>query len=151
MTWTQPAYAWTWASNVTVYNGQGLCVQGTAGIDHRIPGNFSGNLAYANTYARSGGCGTGLTKPDGSARVRLEVLKWNGSTWNVCRSTAWKYGPTGISGGDVGGPYGPSQVFDYGGSSSCGPGFYGTRAYAQVHDGSAWRGGSVWSGHERLP
>lgn len=149
LTLNQPAYAWTWANGVTVYNGSTMCVKGNAGIDHVRPGAFSGNLAYADTYALRAGCGTGLTVS--RAAVRLDVFKWNGSSWFVCRSTDWKYGPTGISGGDTGGPYGPSQVFDYGGSAACGAGFYGTRAYAYVLDGTVWRGGAVWSGAENVP
>ncbi|WP_159001448.1 hypothetical protein [Streptomyces sp. SBT349] len=149
--WAQPAHAWTWANGVTVYNGAGLCVRGNAGIDHFIPGSFSGNLAYADTFALSAGCGAGLTLPDGWAAVRLEVQKWNGSAWTVCRSTDWEYGPTGVSGGEFGGPWGPSQILDYGGSSSCGAGWYGTMAYAYAHDGTAWRGGGVWSGQEHVP
>ncbi|SDH57612.1 hypothetical protein SAMN05421505_11869 [Sinosporangium album] len=145
--WSHPAHAWTWARGVTVYSGAGLCVRGDAGVDHFRPGSFSGNLAYANAYALSGGCGGGVTKPDGSAAVRLEVYRWNGSAWAVCRSTGWTYGPTGVSGGE---PYGPSQVFDYGGAA-CGAGFYGTMAYPYVWDGSAWRGGGVWSGYEYVP
>ncbi|WP_328913263.1 MULTISPECIES: hypothetical protein [unclassified Streptomyces] len=148
LTMNQSAYAWTWGSNVTVYSVSGLCVQGSAGIDHAQPNVFSGNLAYANTYALGTGCVGGLTKSGNAAAVRLDVERWNGSAWVVCRSTDWLYGPTGVSGGDTGGPYGPSQVYNYGGAASCGAGYYGTLAYAYVTDGTAWRGGSVWSGYE---
>ncbi len=159
LVWAPPAGAWTWAKNVTVYHGANLCVRGDAGIDHRRPGVFSGNLAYGNVYALDGSCGRGLTKPDGWAGVRLEVLKWNGSSWTRCRQTDWKYGPTGVSGGDLGGPYGPALVFDYGGASSCGAGVYGTRAYVRVKERvhypghwnrprTVWREGQVWSGSE---
>lgn len=146
-----PAHAWTWARNVTVYNGAGLCVQGSAGIDHRRPGTLSGNLAYADAYALTQGCGTGLAKEARYAAVRLDVHKWNGSAWTVCRRTEWKYGATGQRGGEFPGPFGPSQVFDYGGSASCGAGYYGTMAYPYIWDGSAWRGRGVWSGHEHVP
>lgn len=145
------ALAWTWNRGATVYNGPGLCVRGDAGIDHFQPTGFSGNLAYDTTYALTQGCGTGLTLPDGWAAARLDVWKWNGSEWAVCNGTNWQFGPTGISGGDTGGPFGPSQIFPYGGSSSCGSGWYGTLASAFVWDGSAWRGNSVWSGAEFVP
>ena len=146
-----PAFAWTWVYKVTVYNGPGLCVQGDLGIDHRVPNAFSGNLAYDGTYARGQGCsGAGLTLPAGFAAARLDVFKWTGSTWAFCRGTNWQYGATG---NDQWGPTGPGQVFDYGGSPSCGPGYYGTLAYAYVWDSaaSAWRGGGVWSGYELVP
>jgi hypothetical protein len=148
-----PVSAWTWSNKTTVYSAPLLCIQGQAGIDHYQPGLFSGNLAYANTYALagyavSGGCSKGLDKPNGSAAVRLDVYKWTGSTWVVCRGTNWKYGATGTN---QWGPWGPSEVFDYGGSSACGAGYYGTMAYSYVWDGSAWRGGSVWSGYEYVP
>jgi hypothetical protein len=141
----QSASAWTWSPFVTVYNGPGLCVQSQAGIDHSISGLFSGNLAYAYTHALSEGCGVGLNKPDGFAAVRLDVYKWTGSSWTICRGTDWRYSATGT--GSFG-PWGPGEVFDYGGASSCGPGYYGTLAYSYVWDGSGWRGGSAWSGYE---
>ncbi|MFD4597901.1 hypothetical protein ACFWPQ_07650 [Streptomyces sp. NPDC058464] len=144
--WTQPASAYTWARRVTVYNAYGLCVQGNAGIDHKKPGVLSGNLAYSETFALKQGCGTGLNEPDGWAATRAVVFKWNGSGWDVCRSSAWKYGATGVN---RWGPWGPEQVFDWGGWASCGAGFYGTQAAAFVWDGSAWRGGGVWSGFEQ--
>ena len=134
-----------------MYNGAGLCVQGDAGIDHWQPNVFSGNLAYDETYALSQGCGAGLTLPAGWAAARLDVYKWTGTQWAVCSGTNWQFGPTGISGGDVGGPFGPAQVFNYGGSSSCGSGWYGTLASAYVWDGSAWRGSGIWSGAEFVP
>jgi hypothetical protein len=145
------AFAWTWARWVRVYDGPGLCVQAHAGIDHFRPGFFSGNLAYGNTYALTQGCGSGLTLPYGWAVVRVDVLKWTGSDWAFCRGTNWVYRNTGVSGGDVGGPYGPEGLLNYGGSSSCGAGWYGTLAHAYVWDGSAWRGGAIWSGHEFVP
>ena len=144
MTAAAPAQAWTWNQNVTVYNASGLCVQGQAGIDHVTPGGFSGNLAYAGTYAHSGGCGAGLANQ--YAAVRLDVYRWNGSAWVVCRSTAWTYGYTGVN---QWGPTGPEQVYNYGGPASCGAGWYGTLAASYVLDsGGTWRGGTVWSGQE---
>ena len=142
---TPPAFAWTWVYKVTVYNASGLCVQGDSGIDHLQPNVFSGNLAYDATYARQGCSGPGMNLPAGWAAARLDVYKWTGSTWAVCRGSNWQFGPTG---NDQFGPTGPGQVFDYGGPASCGPGFYGTLAFAYVWDGSAWRGGGVWSGFE---
>ena len=141
-----PAHAWTWNQSVTVYNGAEFCVQGDAGIDHFRPNAFSGNLAYANTFARTAGCGPGLSNQ--TARVRLDVYKWTGSTWVICRSTDWTYGTTGVN---QWGPTGPEQVFDYGGSSSCGPGYYGTMGHSDISDGFTWRGGSIWSGAELVP
>lgn len=144
VTTAAPAQAWTWNQNVTVYNAGGLCVQGQAGIDHVRPGVFSGNLAYAGTYARGAGCAAGLANQ--YAAVRLEVFRWNGSAWVVCRSTAWTYGYTGVN---QWGSTGPEQTFNYGGPASCGAGWYGTLAYSYVWDSTGtWRGGSVWSGQE---
>ncbi|MEU3528110.1 hypothetical protein AB0E62_30295 [Streptomyces sp. NPDC038707] len=143
--WTHPANAYTWARSVTVYNGSGLCVHGDAGIDHKQPGVFSGNLAYSHTYALTQGCGTGLS---GWAATRATVYRWNGSAWAVCRASDWKYGATSQAGGEFPGPRGPELVYDWGGWQACGQGYYGTSASAYVWDGSAWRGGSVWSGYE---
>jgi hypothetical protein len=144
------ALGWTFVSKVTLYDGPGLCVQGESGIDHLRPDAFSGNLAYAGTYALSQGCGAGLTLPDGWAAVRLDVYRWTGSDWALCRGTNWRYGGTGID-PHFGYPVGPGEVFDYGGFSSCGQGYYGTLAFAFVWDGSAWRGGGLWSGYEFVP
>jgi hypothetical protein len=141
-----PAQAWTWKQDATVYNANGLCVQGEAGIDHVRPGTFSGNLAYAGVYARGAGCGAGLANR--YAAVRLEVHRWNGSAWVLCRSTAWSYGYTGVN---QWGPTGPEQVFNYGGAASCGAGWYGTLATSYVLDSAGtWRGGTVWSGPEHV-
>lgn len=141
----QSASASTRATGVTLYNGPGLCVRGDAGIDQTRPNSLNRNHAYATTYALSQGCGAGLNKPDGWAAVKLEVFKWTGSSWAFCRGTNWKHGATGTN---QWGLLGPSQLLDYGGSSSCGPGFYGTMGHSYVWDGSAWRGGKLWSGHE---
>jgi hypothetical protein len=140
-----PAQAWTFSAWTTVYNGADMCVQGEAGIDHVRPGLLSGNLAYAGTLALTPGCGRGLANR--FAAIRLDVFRWNGATWQVCRSTDWTYGTTSV---DQWGPTGPSQAFDYGGAV-CGSGFYGTMAYPFVWDGTQWRGGAVWSGTEQLP
>jgi hypothetical protein len=142
------ALAWTWAYRGVLYNGPGLCVEADSGIDHQQPHVFSGNLAYASCYALGQGCGAGLSLPYGWAAVRLDVYKWTGSAWALCRGTNWKYGATGTN---EFGPWGPGDVFVYGGSSSCGPGYYGTLAFAYVWDGSAWRGGGLWSGFEFVP
>jgi hypothetical protein len=149
-----PAHAASGSGVVVVYNGPGLCVQGDATIDYLGSAVFSGNQASAYTYARSEGCGASLDKPDGEAAVRLDVYKWNGSDWYVCQSTDWTFGSTGTSrAGDILITFGPSQIFDYGGSSRCGPGYYGTIGYSYVWDwnGTVWRGGSVWSGHQYVP
>jgi hypothetical protein len=140
------ASAWTWTQYVTVFTGPGLCVQGKAGIDHFQSGVFSGNLAYSGTYARDQGCGNGLNGQ--WAATRLDVWKWTGSAWAICNGTNWKFDYTGS---DQFGPLGPGWVFSYGGSASCGSGYYGTFASAYVWDGSAWRGGMVWSGYEFVP
>ena len=139
-----PAHAWTFSGWVTVYNGDDLCVQGQAGIDHAVPGTASENLAYAATQALTEGCGAALGNR--LAAVRLDVFRWTGTTWLVCRSTEWTYGTTAGQGV----PNGPSQAFNYGGAV-CGSGNYGTMAYAFVLDGAQWRGGAVWSGSEFLP
>lgn len=145
----QSAAAWTWATRVTLYDAAGLCVQGDAGIDHFNPDvYFSGNLAYDGVYALGAGCVTGLNLPNGWAAVRLDVFRWNGSAWAVCRSTGWKYGATGSS---QWGPWGPGEAYNYGGSAACGAGYYGTQSTALIWDGSAWRGGSLWSGYEYVP
>lgn len=141
-----PAHAWTWNRGVTVYDAGGLCVRGDAGIDHFIPGSFSGNIAYANVYALTGGCTSGLANQ--WAAVMLTVYRHNGSAWVACRSTDWKYGTTGVG---QWGPTGPEQSLDYGGSASCGAGWYQTAADVYVSDGIDWRGGRVWSGAEFVP
>lgn len=140
------AYAWTWANYITVYSGSpGICVQGDAGIDHRKPGGFSGNLAYSAAYVRNQGCGAGLY--GWWTTTRLDVYKAPpGGSGALCRGTDWKSDYTSVDA--FGNPIGPQWVFDYSGAASCGPGWYGTFGGAFAWDGSAWRGGWVWSGWE---
>lgn len=142
LTTASPAQAWTFSAWTTVYNGDDLCVQGLAGIDHLIPGTPSSNLAFAGTHALTEGCGTG--QANRYAAVRLDVYRWDGAAWTVCRSTNWTYATTTA---ELGVPVGPTQTFDYGGAV-CGSGYYGTMAYSFVLDGTVWRGGTVWSGYE---
>jgi hypothetical protein len=153
----QSASAWTWSPVTVVYSNVSYCVKAQAGIDHFTPGTFSGNLAYANGYllARApliggGPCDRAMT---GEGRVRLVVQRWNDwDAWIFCRGSGWSYGQFGWSGGDLGGPYGPQQTLDYGGSASCGPGYYRTVATAERFlGGSTWVGGSVASGYEFVP
>jgi hypothetical protein len=134
------ALAWTWNRWVPVFRGPGLCVQGEAGIDHWRPGSFSGNLAYSGAFARDQACINGLTGR--WAATRVDVYKDQA----ICRGTEWKYDYTGLD--SFGSPIGPSIVFNYGGPASCGRGWYGTYGAAFVWDGSAWKGGWVWSGWE---
>ncbi|MEV8443393.1 hypothetical protein AB0425_38970 [Actinosynnema sp. NPDC051121] len=44
------------------------------------------------------------------------------SAWQFCRGSDWACGPFGWSSGEFGGPYGPPEILDYGGSASCGAG-----------------------------
>jgi hypothetical protein len=121
----------------------------TSEVDH-LGGPI--NEAVASVLALNEACVAPVIKGPRSVRVRLDLFKKDGSTWYVCRSTTWKYGRTGLGGhGDIRFPIGPLVRIDHGGASRCGPGIYGTMAYAYVRDGSTWRGGSVWSGSERMP
>ncbi|WBB80427.1 hypothetical protein O7606_03325 [Micromonospora sp. WMMD882] len=156
----QPAAAWTWSPVTTVYSSvsSSYCVRAQAGIDHFVPGSLSGNLAYANAYLLRVRVDllTGFRSCELSAtgwgRARLDVERWNGSTWTFCRGSGWAYGSFGWSGGEFPGPYGPSQILDYGGSSSCGQGYYRTRAFAEYETSpSTWVGGNVVSGYEWVP
>jgi hypothetical protein len=152
----QPASA-NKGSNKIIYSSLLLCVQSDASFSQRIPGAFSSDEAYAATYpvrgyAISGGCTTSsgvLEKPNGHVAVRLDLYWWTGSEWKVCRKTDWKYGGSGYGRtGDITYAYGTEQHYYYGESAPCGPAYYGTMAYSYVWDGSAWRGGSNWSGYE---
>lgn len=92
-----------------MYDGSGPCVRGTPGSAHARSGAFSGNLACANAYALTGGCGIGRS---GWAAVQAVVHEWNGSAWTVCLTSGWKYGATGQAGGKFPGPWRPEQVYD---------------------------------------
>ncbi|QQQ79398.1 hypothetical protein IOD16_13890 [Saccharothrix sp. 6-C] len=144
------ASAYTGTGRVTVYQTVAYCVQGAATIDH-FSGGFSGNIGYANAYlANRGITGACTLTATGNGRTRLDVQVWNGSAWAFCRGSDWKYGPFGWTSGEFGGPYGPQQLLDYGGSV-CGPGYYRTVASAEYDTGSGWVGGTVASGHEWVP
>jgi hypothetical protein len=143
------AIAWTWAFHVTVSQTAGLCVQGDAGIDHFVIGSPGSNtLAYSEAYALDQGCGNGLAGR--YAATRLDVHYWTGSQVVVCTGTDWTFGYTGFS--SFGTPSGPALAFSYDGfTPRCSSGWYSTSAGAFVWDGSAWRGGGVWSGWEYVP
>lgn len=137
------ASAGTGTARTTVYAGWTYCVQASAAID-TFTGGFSGNLGYANAYlvARdlNGGCNW---KTTGSGRSRVDVQVWSGSAWQFCRGSDWAYGPFGWSSGEFGGPYGPAKILDYGGSASCGAGYYRAVATAEYDTGQGWVGGSI--------
>jgi hypothetical protein len=142
------------ASPITVvYSHVAYCVKASAAIDH-FTGGFSGNIGYANAYLASrsftGSCNGATT---GWGRARLDVQVWNDSigTWVFCRGSDWRYGQFGWSGGELGGPYGPQQLLDYGGAV-CGPNYYRTVATAEYNvSGSTWVGGSISSPWEFVP
>lgn len=155
----QSASARSFSPVTTVYAPIGgyYCVRAEAGIDHYVPGTFSGNYAYANAYLLwvrvdlSGrrSCELEMT---GWGRTRLDVQKWNGSAWTFCRGSDWAYGNFGWSGGEMGGPTGPSKSLNYGGSAACGEGYYRTMATAEYEvSPSTWVGGSVASPYEWVP
>jgi hypothetical protein len=153
----QPVFAFTRANDITVYSTSDLCVIGSASIDQFRPpppgGLFGGsNQATASTYAYQPGCGSIMSKANGNVATKLDVYRWTGSEWAICRSTDWTLGASGIIfQGDITIRIGAEQIFDYGGSAACGPGWYGTLGHSVVWDGSAWRGGNVWSGYEFVP
>ncbi|MEV8440069.1 hypothetical protein AB0425_22050 [Actinosynnema sp. NPDC051121] len=139
------ASATTGTARTTVYSRVTYCVQASAAID-TFTGTFSGNLGYANAYlvARdiNGVCNRAMT---GSGRARVDVQVWNGSAWQFCRGSDWAYGSFGWSSGELGGPYGPAKIVDYGGSASCGAGYYRAVAVAEYDTGQGWVGGSIAS------
>ena len=151
----QSASAYSFSPVTTVYTHPlaTYCVKAKAGIDH-VSGPFSGNIAYADAYVVGysviSGCNVAHS---GWARVRLDVQYWNGSSWIVCRATGWTYGQVGWVGGEFPGPTGPSTLLDYGGSGSCGQGYYRTIAFSEYggSTGTNWVGGSVASPYEWVP
>ncbi|MGV9771777.1 hypothetical protein [Streptosporangium sp. NPDC003464] len=143
----QSAQAYTQQTHVTVEQGATFCVKADAGIDHRVPGQLSGNIASATAYALAADCVTGRVM---QARVRLEVQKWNESrsVWEVCATADWVYGTTGVN---EFGLTGPSVYKEY---TPCGPGWHQTKAQAQTYryvDAAGrylWFGGTLYSGYE---
>jgi hypothetical protein len=154
-TTTQSASAFTGSPVTVVRQTPSYCVKASATVDH-YSGGFSGNIAYANGYLLARMLTpTGLTGCDyamtGDGRARVDVQVWNGSAWVFCRGSDWRYGTFGWSSGELGGPYGPQQLLDYGGSSSCGQGYYRAVATAEAFVNGSWVGGSVASGYEFVP
>jgi hypothetical protein len=125
----------------SVYNSPNLCVGLWSSIDHIRPdAPYSSNTAASQGMANdSGSCAT--TFAGVWAATRLDVYKASpGQPGALCRGTDWQYAFTSLTGS------GPFIIFDYGGSASCGPGWYGTMGGMFVWDGSAWRGGWIFSG-----
>ncbi len=139
----QPASAISGSSVTTVYSTVGYCVKASAAIDHYVPGVWSGNLAYGNAYLFGiRFAGTSVicdAAKSGWGRVRVDVERWDGFGWRWCRGSGWAYGSFGWSSGELGGPYGPKVLLDYGGAV-CGPGEYRSRVTAEYDTGSGWVG-----------
>ncbi|MBW4716762.1 hypothetical protein [Saccharothrix obliqua] len=145
----QPASAMSGSGPKVVNSGFIHCVVGVATIDHWSPGVFSGNLGYADAYLYSRDLNGACTRPaTGQGRARVDVQVWTDSGWSHCRGSDWAYGAFGWTGGELGGPYGPKKILDYGGSASCGAGYYRAVATVEHDNNGGWVGGSVNSPYE---
>ncbi|GAT69947.1 hypothetical protein PS9374_05627 [Planomonospora sphaerica] len=146
--WAQPAHA----AEKIVYQSSSLCVKGEARLFRAVSGGLIGYVGDGYTHALNPGCTTGVTR---SGALKVDVYRWNGSAWTVCRTSGWKYGTTGQSTGQFAGPYGPSATVHYGNAAgngpACGAGYYGTLSNVYAADAGEWRGGSVWSGYQHVP
>ena len=136
------------SGRVTISNGSVVCVQGKSEFNWYAPaGGFADKSAWALTYARNpGSCSGTLYRPQGWLAARFDVFKWTGSQWALCRSLGWKFGGGGdTNSGDITLEQAAAQMEFYS-SPPCGAGYYGTQGSHFVWDGSAWQGGSLWSG-----
>ena len=137
----------------TISNSPRACVQSESHFNWSpyTPGTFGEWAARGETYARTGGsCAATLPEPNGSIATRLQVFKYDGTNWNVCRETPWSYGGTN---GDV--HQGDLTLEQRGAQSAfysphqppCGPGYYGTMTSSYVATSSGWEGTGLWSGN----
>lgn len=163
---SQSAFSWTQKEGVIVFNSSrviygtipffaGSCIKVDVRIDHKVPDLiFSRNYASATTWAYSPFCQS--TIKNQYAATRIQIQRWNGVTWVVCKDSDYKYGYTGENPRPAATPgvypFGVEQFVQYGDGDSCsGPGYYGAMAYGYVWDGSKWNGGNAWSGYEYVP
>jgi hypothetical protein len=135
------------SGRVVVSSGPIVCVQGESKFNW-TSGGFADHSAGAVTYARNpGSCSGTLYRPMGWLATRLDVFKWTGTEWALCRSLDWSFGGGGDRWvGDIWYEQAATQWEVYSGPP-CGAGFYGTVGVHRVWDGSAWQGGSTWSGN----
>lgn len=145
----QPASA-VESGRVTVSSGSIVCVQGQSKFIWATSG-FADRSAQASTYARNpGSCSGTLHRQNGWLAAKLELFKWTGSAWAVCRSPNWSFGGGGDTNrGDITYEQAAEQRDSYS-SPPCGAGFYGTVGNHFVWDGSRWQGSTTWSGHQRV-
>jgi hypothetical protein len=109
----------------------------SAGFSGWRRGN-GGGFSRGDSYALTAGCGQAVNKPANNIAVRVQLQKWNGSAWTVCRDSNFLYNTVTTWGWIV--------TWDFGGDHPCGGGYYGTFTGAFEYNGG-WHGGWVWSGY----
>lgn len=154
----QSVNAYTRNMWVTVAANSNYCIVGNAYIDHLVPGTWSNNSAWVDSYVYMGDCRT--PRLSDQIRVKAQLQKWDGVQWVSVASTNWSYGYM-RSVGDLG-PWGPGASLDYGGSAQWGPGWYQTLGSIEVYrmdvlclpgtgTSCKWWGGTISSGFEFVP
>jgi hypothetical protein len=84
-------------------------------------------------------CDQWWDRPAGYVALKVDLMKWNGSSWGVCAWTTWIYNANNTHAVDY------SYVYPLG-SAPCGAGYYYTATlHYQLHD--AWHGGGLATGY----
>jgi hypothetical protein len=140
-----PASAHSVSSSGVVYNGYPCTLGGaTLAYDHTTKTSTVTARAEARVTGGSA-CDTIDVFAPGHLAVRYDLLyqRTGSTTWQVCRSSGWVYNTTYT--------WEVSVSATFGGPQPCEPGSYGTQTTAYVWDGSAWHGGTRWSGTHPMP
>ncbi len=103
-------------------------------------GNYAfGGWTDAGTeswYYGSSSCSRTWGRPTNQIRVKVDLYKWNGSSWVACYpATSWSYNPATST----------SRYQSVGYVAVCGAGWMAGLATGHVYNGSTWNGGSVFS------
>jgi hypothetical protein len=121
------------------------CVQGFSSLDYPTwaLGGYV-EFSVTNYSTNSGaGCGALWGRPAGALSIQHELFKWNGSAWYRCNITATYTNAASANKKEAG--------INYGASSRCSSGWYGSNAYLYANASSTWHGGTAYSGQAFTP
>jgi hypothetical protein len=126
---------------------QSNCTWSRSETSHGNGGGYSKGDTASKTYvAHSWGgaeCGADAPRPAGYMKTQLDLYKWTGSYWGLCRRVNWVYNTTNT--------YWYAIETYYGATPPCGNGTYRTDTHSYVNMTGTWEGGPLNSGDHILP
>lgn len=139
VSWLQDFELWGIESsaNGCVKSGAGIgTIGGTIGATSMVGSFWAGSVIDGQR------CDAKRSQPPGELRARGLILRWNGSTWTVCRDTGFVYNPMTTWVGIV--------SYNMGSVADCGSGIYRMQSQTGAYDYGAWRTNTTNSGSRSL-